>query len=166
MPAGVVVSSPCWRRNRSILSACSSDRKPTKSCRLRPNRSTDHAMTMSNSRRAASRHSLSNAGRLSRQSRPYSITSSARVRSAGGLRDQLRRKPWPRRSTSWTSITSVAVAILVNAPTLGGWYLLQGQAVAISRTTGIYALLFSGLSRRKGERGEIGVTRIECSRTQ
>src|SRR6266852_759360 len=99
-------------------------------------------------------------------SRPYSITSSARARSAGGLRDQLRRKPWPRRSTSWTSITSVAGAILVNAPTLGGWYLLQGQAVAISRTTGIYALLFSGLSRRKSERGEIGVTRIECSRTQ
>jgi hypothetical protein len=80
---------------------------------------------------------------------------------------QLRpRKPWPRRSTSWTSFTSVAGAILVNAPTLGGWYLLQGQAVAISRTTGIYAFLFSGLSRRKGERGEIGVTRIECSRTQ
>jgi hypothetical protein len=79
---------------------------------------------------------------------------------------QLRRKPWPRRSTSWTSITSVAGAILVNAPTLGGWYLLQGQAVAISRTTGIYALLFSGLSRRKGERGEVGVTRIECSHTQ
>jgi len=81
-------------------------------------------------------------------------------------RGQLRRKPWPRRSTSWTSITSVAGAILINAPTLGGWYLLQGQAVAISRTTGIYALLFSGLSRRKGERGEIGVTRNECSRTQ
>jgi hypothetical protein len=99
-------------------------------------------------------------------SRPYSITSSAQARSAGGLRDQLRQKPWPRRSTSWTSITSVAGAILVNAPTLGGWYLLQGQAVAISRTTGIYALLFSGLSRRKGKRGEIGVTRIECSRTQ
>ncbi len=96
--------------------------------------------------------------------RPYSITSS--VEKRGGLRDQLRRKPWPRRSTSWTRITSVAGAILVNAPTLGGWYLLQGQAVAISRTTGIYALLFSGLSRRKGERGEIGVTRIECSRTQ
>jgi hypothetical protein len=44
--------------------------------------------------------------------------------------------------------------------------LLQGQAVAISRSTGIYALLFSGLSRRKTERGGIGVTRIECSRTQ
>jgi hypothetical protein len=28
------------------------------------------------------------------------------------------------------------------------------QAVAIVRTTGIRALLFSGLSRRKGERGE------------
>ena len=77
-----------------------------------------------------------------------------------------RRKPWPRRSTSWTSITSVAGAILVNAPTLGGWYLLQGQAVAISRTTGIYALLFSGLSRREGERCEVGVARIKCSDTR
>jgi hypothetical protein len=93
------------------------------------------------------------------------MTSSARARSAGGLLNQLRRKSWPRRSTRWTSITSVAGAILVNASTLGGWYLLQGQAVAISRTTGIYASLFSGLSRRKGERGEIDVTRIECSRT-
>src|SRR6266849_3709067 len=98
-------------------------------------------------------------------SRPYSITSSARARSAGGHRDQLRRKPWPRRPTSWTSITSVAGAILVNAPTLGGWYLLQGPAVAISRATAIYALLFSGPSRREGERGEIGGARIECSRT-
>src|SRR5262249_44840278 len=42
-----------WRKNRSIFSACSSDRKPTKSCKLRPSRSTDQAMTMSNSRRAA-----------------------------------------------------------------------------------------------------------------
>jgi hypothetical protein len=83
-----------------------------------------------------------------------------------GLRDQLRRKPWPRRSTSRTSITGVAGAILVNAPTLGGWYLLQGQAVPISRTTGFYALLFSGPSRREGESGEIGVGRIECSRTR
>ena len=89
---------------------------------------------------------------------------------AGGAinyaRDQLRWKPWPRRPTSWTSITSVAGAILVNAPTLGGWYLLQGQAVAISRTTGIYALLFSGLSRREGERCEVGVARIKCSDTR
>jgi hypothetical protein len=83
-----------------------------------------------------------------------------------GRISKLRRKPWPRRSTRCTGITSVAGAILVNAPTLGGWYLLQGQAVAKSRTTGIYALLFSSVSRRKGERGEIGVTRIECSRTQ
>jgi hypothetical protein len=36
----------------------------------------------------------------------------------------------------------------------------------ISRTTGIYALLISGLSRRKDERVEIGVTRIERSRTK
>jgi hypothetical protein len=70
------------------------------------------------------------------------------------------------QSTSWTSITSVAGAILVNAPTLDGWYLLRGQAGAMSRTTGIYALLFSGLSRREGARGEVGVARIECSRTQ
>jgi hypothetical protein len=61
---------------------------------------------------------------------------------------------------------SVVVAILVNAPTLGGWYLLQRQAVAISRTTGIHAFLFSDLGRRKGERGEIGVTRMKCSGTQ
>jgi len=98
--------------------------------------------------------------------KPYSITSSARARSAGGLRDQLRRKPWPRRSTSWTSTTSVTSAILVYAPTLEGWYLLQGQAVAISCTTAIYALLFSGVSRREGGRAEIDVARIECSSTQ
>src|ERR1700730_4207933 len=87
-------------------------------------------------------------------------------REARAAFDQLRRKPWPRRSTSWKSITSVAGAILVNAPTLGGWYLLQGPAVAISHTTGIHALLFSGLSRREGERGEIGIARMECSGTQ
>jgi hypothetical protein len=44
--------------------------------------------------------------------------------------------------------------------------LLQGPAVAISCTTAIYALLFTGVSRREGGRAEIGVTRIECSRTQ
>jgi hypothetical protein len=56
-------------------------------------------------------------------------------------------------------------AILLNAPTLEGWYLLQGPAVAISCATGIFALLFSGLSRREGERCEIGVARIERSLT-
>ena len=65
------------------------------------------------------------------------------------------------RQLSLHSITSEAGAILVNAPTLGGWYLLQGQAGAISRATGICAFLFSGLSRREGARGEIGVARIE-----
>jgi hypothetical protein len=79
---------------------------------------------------------------------------------------KLPRKPWPRRSTRSISFTSVADAILVNAPTLGGWYLLQGQAVAISRTTGIYALPFSGPSRREGARGEVGVARIERFRTR
>jgi hypothetical protein len=116
------------------------------------------AVFRSNSARAmreAQQHGLSaNSG-----SRPYSITSSARAAF-----DQLRRKPWPRRSTRRKSIARVAGAILVNAPTLGGWYLLQGPAVAISHTTGIYALLLSGLSRREGEGGEIA--RIECSRTQ
>jgi hypothetical protein len=97
------------------------------------------------------------------RSRPYSISSSARAGSASGLRYQLPRKPRPRRSISCTSTTSVAGAILVNAPTLGKWYLLQGPAVTISRTTGIYALLISGLSRREDE---IGVACMECSRTR
>jgi hypothetical protein len=65
-----------------------------------------------------------------------------------------------------TSTTGVAGAILVNAPTLGKWYLLQGPAVVISRTTGIYALLIGGLSRRKDERVGTGVARTECSRTK
>jgi hypothetical protein len=70
------------------------------------------------------------------------------------------------RRSSLDSVTSEADAIMINAPTLGGWYLLQGKAGAISCATDIYALLFSGLSLSKGERGEIGVARIECSRTQ
>jgi hypothetical protein len=40
-----------------------------------------------------------------------------------------------------------------------------GQAVAKPRTTGISALLFSGPSRREGEKGEFGIARLECSRT-
>jgi hypothetical protein len=36
----------------------------------------------------------------------------------------------------------------------------------ISRATDIYASLFGGLSRREGERGEIGFARIECSGTR
>ena len=55
---------------------------------------------------------------------------------------------------------------MVHAPTLEGWYLPQGPAVAISCTTAIYALLFSGVSRREGGRAEIGVARIECSSAQ
>ena len=43
---GVGWGRPYWRRNRSILSACSSDRKPTRSCKLRPSRSTDQAMNL------------------------------------------------------------------------------------------------------------------------
>ena len=55
---------------------------------------------------------------------------------------------------------------MVYTPTLEGWYLLQGLAVAVSCTTAIYALLFGGVSRREGGRAEIGVARIECSSTQ
>jgi hypothetical protein len=68
----------------------------------------------------------------------------------------------------WLSMHSIARevdAILVNAPAFGGWYLLQGKAGAISCTTDIHALLFGGLSRRQGERCEIGVARMECSCT-
>src|SRR5262245_60804603 len=36
-----LVSSACWCRYRSQRSACSSVRNETKSCRLRPSRSTD-----------------------------------------------------------------------------------------------------------------------------
>ena len=70
------------------------------------------------------------------------------------------------KKTRRSSLHSIAPtgAILINALTLGGWYLLPGLAVAISCATGIYAFLFSCLSRREGERCEIGVARIECSR--
>jgi hypothetical protein len=64
------------------------------------------------------------------------------------------------------TIAREAGAILVYAPTLEGWDLLQGPAVAISSTTGICALLFSCPNRREGERGGISVTRIERFRTQ
>ena len=45
--------------------AWTSVRKPTRSCKLRPSRSTDHAAIRSNWRRLASLHSASNAGRFS-----------------------------------------------------------------------------------------------------
>ena len=77
---------------------------------------------------------------------------------------KLRRKPRPGRSTGRTSFAAVVGAILVNAPTLKRRYLPQGQAVAISRTTGIHALPFGGLCRRKGDKGEVGVMRLERSR--
>jgi hypothetical protein len=50
--------------------------------------------------------------------------------------------------------------------TLEGWNLFQGYAVAIPCTASIDAFLFGGLSRREGERDEIGVARIECADTQ
>jgi hypothetical protein len=54
----------------------------------------------------------------------------------------------------------------VNVPTLEGWNLLLGLAVAISCTTGIYAFLLGGLSRREGARSEIGITSTDYFRTQ
>jgi hypothetical protein len=69
------------------------------------------------------------------------------------------------RQLSAHSITSEAGAILVSVPTLEGWDLLPGLAVVISCATGIYASLFSGLSRREGVRGETGIARIKSSRS-
>jgi len=70
LPAGVVVSMPCWCRCRSTWRAWSSPRNVTSSCRLRPRRSTDQAMTTSNWRRKASRSIALYAGRLSRPLAP------------------------------------------------------------------------------------------------
>jgi hypothetical protein len=61
------------------------------------------------------------------------------------------------------SFASEAAAILVNVPTLERWDLFQGSAVAIACTASIDAFLFGGVSRREGERDEIGVARIECA---
>jgi hypothetical protein len=55
----VVVSMPCRCRNRSTPAAWISDKKATRSWRLRPRRSTDQAITTSNSRRAAALWSAS-----------------------------------------------------------------------------------------------------------
>ena len=71
-----------------------------------------------------------------------------------------------RRVLSLRAMTSKVNAILVYVPTLEGWHLLLRLAVAISRTTGVYALLPGGLSRHEGERGDIGVVRMECSRAR
>ena len=53
-----------------------------------------------------------------------------------------------RRVLSLRAMTSKVNAILVYVPTLEGWHLLLGLAVAISRTTKFYALrLFRSLCR-------------------
>ena len=65
------------------------------------------------------------------------------LRSAAGLLTAAKKT----RRSSLHSIAPTG-AILINALTLGGWYLLPGLAVAISCATGIYAFLFSCLSRR------------------
>jgi hypothetical protein len=57
-------------------------------------------------------------------------------------------------------------AIPVDIPALKRWKLLQGLAVAISRTTGVNASLFSSLSRCDSARGKIGVPSIRCPRAQ
>jgi hypothetical protein len=70
LPAGVVVSMPCVLRNRSIFKACKLVRNSTRSCKLRPRRSTDQAITTSNCRALASRCRASNCGRFSRPLAP------------------------------------------------------------------------------------------------
>lgn len=100
----------------------------------------------------------------------HSITSSALVSSVGRVMKPNAGAPAglpaAAKGTSVNqTITSQAGAILVNVPALDGWHLLQRTALAIPCTTGIYAFLFSGLNRRKALRGEIGIERIECSRT-
>jgi len=72
-----------------------------------------------------------------------------------------RREKACRSSRSLTG-AGVSGAILVNAPTLVLWDLLQRYAVAISRATGINAFRFSCLSRRQSERCE--VARVQGSR--
>ena len=77
----------------------------------------------------------------------------AGVVASGGKRGAL---------SAWSQTgTRVSGAVLVYALTLEGWYLLLVKAVAISRTAGICALLFSRFSRREGTRGEFGIARIE-----
>jgi hypothetical protein len=88
---------------------------------------------------------------------PLSIIRSAPVELKWTIL-QVRIGSCPSRSITTETLTktvneldqhySVTFAILVYAPTLEGWYLLQGPAVAISCTTAIYELLFSGVSRR------------------
>ena len=62
--------------------------------------------------------------------------------------------------------TSEAGAILVNTPTLERRNLLPRLAIAISSTAGIYAFLFSGLSRREVARSKIGIASAKPPRTQ
>jgi hypothetical protein len=71
------------------------------------------------------------------------------------------------RWSSWSLPSAVVPgAILVNRPTLEGKYLLLGQAVAISRATGINAFVFSRMGYQQGEGYWICVARIEGSRPQ
>jgi hypothetical protein len=63
-------------------------------------------------------------------------------------------------------IAGEARAILIDVPALERWKLLSGLAVAISRTTAVYASLFGGLSRCDCARSKIGIPSIKCPRTQ
>lgn len=65
-PPGVEVSRPCLCRNRSTPLECSSRRSSSRSVSERPSRSTDHAATMSISRRATAFIRASRPGRPSR----------------------------------------------------------------------------------------------------
>jgi hypothetical protein len=57
-------------------------------------------------------------------------------------------------------------AVLIDEPALEGGDLLQGQTVAVPRTTNVYAVMFTGVSRRKGERFVIGISRLHWYRRQ
>jgi hypothetical protein len=64
-----------------------------------------------------------------------------------GYATSARGRDMARWSSRSLASAGVSRAILVNRPTLDGVYLLLGQAVVISRATGIHAFVFSGVGR-------------------
>jgi len=90
----------------------------------------------------------------------FALRESRACRLANGKRGE-----GARSSRSQTS-ASISGAILVNILTLERWQLLLMKAVAISSTTGIYALLFGCVSGREVTRDGIGVARIDRSNTR
>jgi len=60
-------------------------------------------------------------------------------------------------------LDDAADAILIDVLALKGRDLVQSQAVAIPRTTGVDVLLFTAVGCREIERFFVGVARIQCS---